>query len=152
MPARTAGTGYSEGPNVATDARLRLTWIRSYLKKVFWPNFCVGPLFQLLGILQYACGLKLGPALNLNQNPFFEMASSVFVMNETFLRLASSGFSFVPGRVSKRNVFALVIHVLGDPCEGIAYYRTGWRTHPYDKPIVCLPSLGGYCFSWIHRF
>ena len=49
--------------------------IRSYLKKVFWPNFCVGPLLQLLGILQYACGLKLRPALNLNQNPFFEMAS-----------------------------------------------------------------------------
>ncbi len=48
---------------------------RSYLKKVFWPNFCVGPLLQLLGIPQYACGLKFGPALNLNQNPFFEMAS-----------------------------------------------------------------------------
>jgi len=28
--------------------------------------------------LQYACGLKFGPALNLNQNPFFEMASNSF--------------------------------------------------------------------------
>ena len=52
---------------------------RSYLKKVFWPNFCVGPLLQLLGILQYACGLKFSPALNLNQNPFFEMASNVLI-------------------------------------------------------------------------
>ncbi len=48
----------------------------SYLKKVFYPNFCVGPLLQLLEILQYACGLKFGTALNLNQNPFFEIASS----------------------------------------------------------------------------
>ena len=51
--------------------------IRSYLKKVFCPNFCVGPLLQILGILQYACGLEFGPALNLNQNPFFEMASNL---------------------------------------------------------------------------
>jgi len=48
---------------------------RSYLKKVFWPNSCVGPLFQVLNIHEYACGLKLGPALALNQNPNFEMAS-----------------------------------------------------------------------------
>ena len=49
---------------------------RSHLKKVFWPNICVGALFQVLDIQKYACGLKLGPALILNQNPFFEMASS----------------------------------------------------------------------------
>ena len=49
---------------------------RSYLKKVFWPNLCVGSSFQVLDILQYACGLKLGSALTLNQNPDFEMASS----------------------------------------------------------------------------
>jgi hypothetical protein len=49
---------------------------RSHLKKVFWPNLCVGASFQVLDILEYACGLKLGPALILNQNPFFEMASS----------------------------------------------------------------------------
>ena len=51
----------------------------SRLKKVLWPNFCVGPLLQLLGILQYACGLKFGPALNLNQNPFFEMTSNLII-------------------------------------------------------------------------
>jgi hypothetical protein len=49
---------------------------RSYLKKVFFPNLCVRPSFQVLDILEYACGLKLGPALTLSQNPIFEMASS----------------------------------------------------------------------------
>ena len=48
---------------------------RSYLKKVFLPNLCVRPWFQVLDILEYVCGLKLGPALTLSQNPFFEMAS-----------------------------------------------------------------------------
>ena len=36
---------------------------RSYLKKVFWLHLCVGTSFQLLDILKYACGLKLGSAL-----------------------------------------------------------------------------------------
>jgi hypothetical protein len=49
--------------------------IRSYLKNAFWPNPCVRSSFQLLGILEYACGLNLGLALTLNQNPIFEMAS-----------------------------------------------------------------------------
>jgi len=49
--------------------------IRSQLKNVFWPNIFVGASFQILAILQYACGLKLGPAAILNQNPIFEMAS-----------------------------------------------------------------------------
>jgi hypothetical protein len=48
---------------------------RSHLKKVFCPNLCVGPSFQLLDILEYACGLKLGPALTLCQNPIFEKTS-----------------------------------------------------------------------------
>ena len=48
---------------------------RSYFKKVYWPNLYVGPSFQLLEILEYVCGLKLGPALTLSQDPFFEMAS-----------------------------------------------------------------------------
>ena len=39
----------------------RLT--RSYLKNVFEPKLGVGPLSQLLKILEYVCGLKLGPAL-----------------------------------------------------------------------------------------
>ena len=49
---------------------------RSYLKKVFCPNLCVGSSIQVLDILEYACGLKLGPALILSQNPDFEMAYS----------------------------------------------------------------------------
>ncbi len=49
---------------------------RSHLKKVFWPNFCVGNFFQVLNILKYACRLKHVSALNLNKNPFFEMASN----------------------------------------------------------------------------
>jgi len=49
--------------------------IRSHLKEVFWPNIFVGSAFQILDIQQYACGLKLGPAGILNQNPIFEMAS-----------------------------------------------------------------------------
>jgi len=49
--------------------------IRSHLKKIFWPKLGVGPSLQVLDILEYTCGLKLGPALILNQNLFFEMAS-----------------------------------------------------------------------------
>ena len=56
---------------------------RSYRKKVFWPNLGVGSSLQVLDILEYACGLKLGPALILNQNPFFEMASNLL-----FIRLS----------------------------------------------------------------
>jgi hypothetical protein len=32
--------------------------------------------FQVLDIPEYACGLKLGTVLILNQNPFIEMASN----------------------------------------------------------------------------
>jgi hypothetical protein len=55
--------------------------VRSYLKKVFFPNLCVRPSFQVLDILEYACGFKLGPALTLSQNPIFEMASSLNFAN-----------------------------------------------------------------------
>ncbi len=48
--------------------------IRSYLKKVFWPNLGVRSGFQILDIPEYACGLKPGSAYILDQNPFFEMA------------------------------------------------------------------------------
>ena len=51
--------------------------IRSYLKKVFWHNLFVGTAFQILDIPEYACGLQRSPALSLNQNPVFEMASTV---------------------------------------------------------------------------
>ena len=50
---------------------------RSHLKNVFWPNIFVGASFQILDILQYASGLKLGPAAILNQNPIFETASNM---------------------------------------------------------------------------
>jgi len=49
--------------------------IRSYLKKVFWPNLFVGCSVQILEILEYSSGLNLAAASILNQNPFFEMAS-----------------------------------------------------------------------------
>ena len=49
----------------------------SYSGKVFWPPAFggIGASFQLLEIPMYSCGLKLGSASILNQNPFFEMAS-----------------------------------------------------------------------------
>jgi len=53
----------------------------SHLKNVFWPLAFfggIGALFQILDIQQYACGLKLGPAAILNQNPIFEMPSTQF--------------------------------------------------------------------------
>jgi hypothetical protein len=50
-------------------------FIRSYLKIIFWPNLGVGASFSVLDVLDYACGLKLGTALILNQNLYFEMAS-----------------------------------------------------------------------------
>ena len=51
------------------------TGTRTHLKNVFWPNIFVGASLQILDIQQYACGLKLGPAAILNQNPIFEMRS-----------------------------------------------------------------------------
>jgi hypothetical protein len=51
---------------------------RSHLKNVFWPPAWggIGAAFQILDIQPYACGLKLGPAAILNQNPIFEMTSN----------------------------------------------------------------------------
>ena len=68
--------------------------IRSYLKKVFWPNLFVGTAFQILDILDYACGLQRGPALSLNQNPIFETASITqrvrgFSYNPSYIGLIS---------------------------------------------------------------
>ncbi len=70
---------------------------RSYLKKVFWPNLFVGRLLQILEILEYSpqghllrgtSGSNLASASILNQNLFFEIASSeVFnfiYSNETY--------------------------------------------------------------------
>ena len=50
---------------------------RSHLKNVFWPNIFVGTSLQILDIQPYACGLKLGPAAILNQNPIFETAFKI---------------------------------------------------------------------------
>jgi hypothetical protein len=75
-----------------------LSFIGSYLKKVFWPtrqrrtSLFVGSSHQLLGILEYACGLNLGPALTLNQNPIFEMA---YIVIQKWPFLFCSAFSGV---------------------------------------------------------
>ena len=50
--------------------------MRSHLKKVFSSDIGVEPSYQVLDILEYACGLILGLALILNENPNFEIASS----------------------------------------------------------------------------
>jgi hypothetical protein len=50
---------------------------RSHLKKVFSPDIGVEPSPQVLDIIEYACGLSIGFALISNENPNFEMASSV---------------------------------------------------------------------------
>ena len=52
------------------------TTATSYLKIIFSPKLGVGPFFQVLDILEYACGLKLGPALILTKNLYFEMPCS----------------------------------------------------------------------------
>ena len=74
---------------------------RSHLKNDFCLNLCVGSSFQLLGILQYACGLNIGPALTLNQNAIFEMTSS------SRFRCQGSGAG------AKDNAFSLI----PDPCQ-----------------------------------
>jgi len=51
-------------------------YLRSHLKNVFWPNIFVGASFQILDNQKVACGLKLGPAAILNQNPIFQIASN----------------------------------------------------------------------------
>jgi hypothetical protein len=41
----------------------------------------LGPRFNSSEYLKYACGLNLGPALILNQNPIFEMVSNIRIMH-----------------------------------------------------------------------
>jgi len=56
------------------------TLSRTHLKNVFWPPAFfggIGASFQILDNQQVACGLKLGPAAILNQNPIFEMGSNI---------------------------------------------------------------------------
>jgi len=64
--------------------------IRTHLKNVFWPPAFFGGIgapFQILDIHQYACGLKLGPAAILNQNPIFEMGSNIQFAFISLIRL-----------------------------------------------------------------
>jgi len=53
---------------------------RSYLKKVFWPNLGVRSEIRILEILKYSSGSNVAPALTLNQNPIFEIASKAFII------------------------------------------------------------------------
>jgi hypothetical protein len=55
---------------------LALSLFRSHLKKVFSSDIGVEPSYQVLDILEYACGLILGLALISNENPNFEMTST----------------------------------------------------------------------------
>jgi hypothetical protein len=48
---------------------------RSRLKKVFSSDIGVDPSYQVLDILEYACGLILGFVLISTENPNFEMTS-----------------------------------------------------------------------------
>ena len=48
---------------------------RIHLKKVFSADIGVESSSQILDILEYACGLILGLALILTENPNFEIAS-----------------------------------------------------------------------------
>ena len=50
------------------------------MQRTFWPNVCVGAVFQILDMVQYACGLKPDPACTLDQNPFFEIGSSYLLI------------------------------------------------------------------------
>jgi len=53
---------------------------RSYLKKIFWPNLGGGSEIRILEILEYSSVSNGAPALTLNQNPIFEIASKAFMI------------------------------------------------------------------------
>jgi hypothetical protein len=50
----------------------------SHLKKVFSSDIGVEASSQVLDILEYTCGLILGPALISTENPNFEIASRIW--------------------------------------------------------------------------
>jgi hypothetical protein len=64
--------------------------IRSRLKKVFSPDIGVEASTQVLGILEYVCGLILGLALISTENPDFDMASNGLYLLSNTLRTASA--------------------------------------------------------------
>ena len=53
-------------------------------------------LLQLLGILQYTCGLKFGPALNLNQNLFLDTLEMLQNEDNNVNRSIAGQFGKVP--------------------------------------------------------
>jgi hypothetical protein len=59
-------------PFSSVSSSVRPEGITSYLKIIFWSILVVGPFFQVLDRLQYACGFKFGSALILKQNLYFE--------------------------------------------------------------------------------
>lgn len=63
------------------DSILTPSVFRSRFKIIFLTKLGVGPTFQALDMLLYACGLKLGPALILNQNLNLETASITFIQH-----------------------------------------------------------------------
>ena len=92
---------------------------RSYLKKVCSPDIGVEPSSQILNILKYACGPRLGFALISNKYPFFEMASiyqdTLSVRRNIPLglpsspRLQASLYKLRPDKTPDRSIFKLPI-------------------------------------------
>ena len=64
------------------------------LNCTFWSNLCVGAVFQILDILQYACGLKCCSALTLNQNAHFKVSS---LKNSPFFTWPIKGVALLVG-------------------------------------------------------
>ena len=58
-------------------------YVEASSKKSFGPISLLGPHHK---ILEYACGLQRVPALSLNQNPIFEIASKYFQIVSFHLR------------------------------------------------------------------
>jgi len=63
---------------------------RTHLKNVFWPNIFIGASLQILDIQPYACGLKLGSAAILSQNPIFEIGSNKKMLYLNFFNTPSA--------------------------------------------------------------
>lgn len=76
------------------------------LKRTFGFNLCVGFAFQILDILQYACGLKHESALTLSLNAHFKVAPKE--KNYFYLLLISIGF-FLLGCTQEQPVEPTVV-------------------------------------------
>ena len=114
---------------------------RSHLKNDFCLNLCVGSSFQLLGILQYACGLNIGPALTLNQNAIFEMTSV------SRLKDQESGTRFQVSKIKKSgmdNLFLKSVYCL----SGLGIVRKSRRIPQYFNRIKMFVLYRGN-YLWI---